>query len=139
MGKLPLWTFAGYITEAGSRIVQEWYDSLPIEEYEELQDLLNYMASAEKWTRPDFDKVTSPLHEIRVKANIANHEIRVYGVFNREVRRQFLFLHGVTAKKKDRDKKGQDIALARLALLKQRKASTNEFVVESRTTSQDKA
>ena len=59
MGK-PLWTFAGYISEAGGRIVQEWYDNLPIEEHEELQDQLNHLASAEKWTRPDFDKVASP-------------------------------------------------------------------------------
>jgi hypothetical protein len=47
MGK-ALWTFAGYVTGAGGRIVQEWYDSLPLDDYEELQDLLNYMASAEK-------------------------------------------------------------------------------------------
>jgi hypothetical protein len=137
MGKPTLWTFAGYVTEAGRHIVQEWYDSLPIEEYEELQDLLNHMASAEKWTRPEFDKVTSPLHEVRVKANIANHEVRVYGVFNPDVRHQFLFLLGVTAKKKDKDKQGQDKALARLALLKQRKASTHEFVIESRSAGSD--
>ena len=30
MGKPLLWTFAGYVTEAGGRIVQEWYDSLPL-------------------------------------------------------------------------------------------------------------
>jgi hypothetical protein len=132
MGKLPLWTFAGYVSEAGNRIVQEWYDSLPIEEYDELQDLLNYMASAETWTRPEFDKISSPLHEVRVKANLANHEVRLYGIFNPNVRRQFLFLHGVTAKKKDHDKKGQDVALGRLTLLKQGKASSHGFVIESR-------
>ncbi len=129
MGK-PLWTFAGYISEAGGRIVQEWYDNLPIEEHEELQDQLNHLASAEKWTRPDFDKVASPLHEVRVKASKANHQIRVYGVFG-DIRKQFIFLHGVTAKKKDRDKHGQDIALVRLGLLRQRKASIHEFIVES--------
>ncbi len=134
MNKLPLWTFAGYITEAGRHIVQDWYDSLPIEEYEELQDQLNYMANAEIWTRPEFDKVTNPLHEVRVKANLANHQIRVYGVFDKTIRRRFIFLHGVTAKKKDRDRKGQEVAFTRLGLLRQGKASTHEFVVESRTT-----
>lgn len=134
MNKLPLWTFAGYITEMGKRIVQEWYDTLPMEEHEKLQDRLNYMANAESWTRPEFDKVTNPLHEVRVKANAANHQIRVYGVFDTEVRRRFIFLHGVTAKKKDRDRKGQEVALRRLSVLRQGKASTHEFVIESRTT-----
>jgi hypothetical protein len=113
MSKPPLWTFAGYIREAGRRTVQEWYDSLPLEEFEELQDLLNYLAETEKWTRPEFDKVTKPLHEVRVKASVANHEVRVYGYFDPEVRRRFVFLHGVTAKKKDRDKKGQEVARLR--------------------------
>src|ERR1700742_1624304 len=111
MGKLPLWTFAGYISEAGGRIVQDWYDRLPIEEYEELQNLLNYMADVDTWTRPGFDKVTPPLHEVRVKAGAANHQVRLYGVFDAQVRRRFIFLHGVTAKKKDHDQKGQKVAL----------------------------
>jgi len=134
MSKQPLWTFAGYISEAGGRIVQDWYDKLPIDEYEELQDLLNYMADLNSWTRPEFDKVTPPLHEIRVKANLANHQVRIYGVFDANIRHRFIFLHGVTAKKKDRDKKGQAIALKRLSLLNLKKASTHEFVIESRTT-----
>jgi hypothetical protein len=131
MGKPPLWSFAGYVTEAGKRIVQNWYDSLPHEEREELQDLLNYASDIELWKRPEFDKVSKPLHEFRVKANIANHEVRLYGVFDPNVRRRFIFLHGVTAKKRDRDKKGQDLALSRWSLIKQGKASTHEFAIES--------
>jgi hypothetical protein len=137
MSRPPLWTFAGYVTEAGRRIVQEWYDSLPEEEYEELLDTLNYLADIEIWKRPEFDKVAKPLHEIRSKANVANHEIRVYGIFHPTIRRCFIFLHGVTAKKQDHDKNGQDVALARLRLLNQRKASTHEFVIESRSTQPD--
>jgi hypothetical protein len=137
MSKPQLWTFAGYISEAGGRIVQDWYDKLPIEEHEELQDLLNYMADVESWTRPEFDKVTPPLHEVRAKASLANHQVRIYGVFDTNTRHRFIFLHGVTAKKKDRDKKGQAVALKRLSLLKLKKASTHEFVIESRTTGAD--
>jgi hypothetical protein len=133
MGR-PIWTFAAYVTEAGGQIVQEWYDSLPLDDYESLQDLLNYMASAERWGRPEFDRVTPPLHEIREKANVLNHEIRIYGVFNPTVRRQFIFLHGVTAKKKDRDKKAQDVALTRLSILERRKGSIHEFAIEGRIT-----
>jgi hypothetical protein len=128
MSKPPLWTFAGYITEAGGRILQEWYDTLPENQYEDFQDQLNYLADTEVWKRPEFDKVAPPLHEIRI------NETRVYGVFHPGRRRCFLFLHGVTAKKKKHDKKGQDVALAHLALLKQGKARTHEFVIEGRPT-----
>lgn len=126
MSKPPLWTFAGYVTEAGRRVVQEWFNSLPEEQYEDLQDTLNYLTDTENWKRPEFDKVAKPLHEIR------NNDTRIYGVFHPTVRRCFLFLHGVTAKKKSHDKKGQDVALARLALLRQGKASSYEFVIEGR-------
>ena len=134
MGK-SLWTFRGYSTEADRQIVQEWYDSLPDEDYEELQDILNYLGSVDigGWKRPKFAKVQRPLYEVRSRANAANHEIRLYGVFDDTIRGCFLFLHGVTAKKKSHDKKGQDVSLARLGLLKQRKASTHEFIVESRS------
>ena len=74
--------------------MQDWYDKLPVEEYEELQDLLNYMADVDNWTRPEFDKVTPPLFEVRVKASAANHQVRVYGVFDTKVRRRFIFLYG---------------------------------------------
>lgn len=104
------------------------------DDYEELHDLLNYMASAEKWSRPEFDRVTAPLSEVRAKSNLLNHEIRAYGVFNPKVRRQFILLHGVTAKKKDRDRKAQEVALIRLSLLEREKGSIHEFAVEGRIT-----
>jgi hypothetical protein len=137
MKRQTLWTFAGYETAAGGRIVQDWYDSLPVEEYEELQDTLNYLADTKDWRRPEFDKVTSPLHEIRSKANCANHLIRVYGFFDPKIRRRFVMLHGNESKKVGYDKKGQEIALNHLSLLKQGKASTHEFAVERESAEQN--
>lgn len=125
----PLWTFAGYTSEAGGYIVQEWYDGLPEEEHDELQDVLNYLSITEEWKRPRFDKVHPPLHEIRSKAAIAKHVIRVYGVFSQDVRRQFVLLFGNEAKKVGYDKKGQNVALSRLSLIKQGKSSTHEFSI----------
>jgi hypothetical protein len=123
----PLWTFAGYVTEAGGRVVQEWYDGLPEEEHDELQDTLLYLLVTKDWRRPKFDKVTHPLHEIRSKANQRNHEIRVYGAFSSEVRKQFTLLYGNEAKKRSADHAGQEVSLKRLSLLNQGKASTHEF------------
>ena len=125
----PIWSFSAYVSEAGGRLVQDWYDSLSDEEHDELQDTLNFLAYTPDWRRPHFDKVTQPLHEIRSKAHEANHEIRVYGIFDPNVRRRFLMLNGTTAKKKDVDRKGQDVALNRLSLVTQRKAGTHEFSV----------
>lgn len=125
----PIWSFYAYVSEAGRRLVQDWYDSLPDDEHDELQDNLNYLAVTADWRRPRFDKVDTPLHEIRSKAHLANHAIRVYGVFDPNVRRRFLMLYGNSAKKKGRDSDGQRTALDRWSLVKRGKATTHEFSV----------
>lgn len=131
----PPCTFVGYVSEAGGQLVQDWYDSLPTDEHDELLDTVNHLSSLPitSWRRPAFDKVDSPLCEIRCKANKANHEIRVYGVFNPKLRGQFILLYGTESKKKNKDKAGQDAALKRWDLIKNRKASTHEFVFEKGT------
>ena len=113
-------------------MVQEWYDSLQQEEHYELLDTVNHLASMPitEWRRPHFDKVDSPLCEIRCTAKKANHEIRVYGVFDSKVRGRFVMLYGNEAKKKNRDTAGQQMALKRLRLLENGKATTHEFVFE---------
>jgi hypothetical protein len=126
-----LCSFAGYVTEARTRIIQEWYDALPDEERDEVQDTLNYLGETPitDWRRPEFDKVRDPLREIRCKANKKNHEIRIYGVFDSSIRGRFIMLHATEAKKKSNDTAGQDLAIKRLSLISQRKASTHEFVI----------
>ncbi len=128
----PPCSFAGYVSEAGGQLVQDWYDYLPTEEHDEFHDKVNYLASMPitSWRRPEFDKVDAPLCEIRCKANKANHDIRVYGTFDPGVRGRFILLYGNHAKKKDEDRNGKAIALKRWGLIENGKASTHEFVFE---------
>ncbi len=122
MSKPSLWSFSGYVTEAGRRPVQDWYDGLPEEEYEELQDTLNYLADIPIWKRPEFDKVMPPLHEIQGKGiSVKSCGTRIYGVFDPGVRRRFVMLNGEEAKKKSHDMSGQRLALSRHKFIKARK------------------
>jgi hypothetical protein len=139
MNKPTLSTFAGYVSEAGGWLVQEWYDGLPEEERDEIKDTLNYLARLHpsQWRRPEFDKLESPLHEIGCKANAKKHWIRIYGVFDKKQRGRFIFLYGNEGKKVKNDKAGKQKALARLSLMEQGKASTHGFVIERRTAQQN--
>lgn len=129
---LPTPAFFGYITEANGRIVQEWYDSLCQSDRDEIVDTINYLLSmpVTDWRRPEFDKVTPPLVEIRCRASQANHTIRIYGAFDDIVRGRIILLNGTEAKKKSRDAAGQDLALTRLKLLRARKGKADEFRFE---------
>jgi hypothetical protein len=128
----PPCSFAGYVSEAGGQLVQDWYESLPAEEHDEIHDTVNHLASipVTSWRRPEFDKVDAPLYEIRCKANKANHEIRIYGVFDPKIRGRFVFLYGNEAKKKDEDKVGKAVASKRWGLVQNGKASIHEFEFE---------
>lgn len=139
MDKPTLCSFAGYVSEAGGRVVQEWYDSLPEVERDEIKDTLNYLGSIPptQWRRPEFDKLDSPLHEIGCRASEKNHWIRIYGAFDRRIRGRFIFLLGTAEKKVRNDKTGKKKALERWNLLEQRKAKTHDFVIESGSPSQD--
>jgi hypothetical protein len=139
MDKLTLCSFAGYVSEAKGKLVQEWYDSLPEVERDEIKDTLNYLASIPpaQWRRPEFDKVESPLHEIGCKASEKNHWIRIYGAFDKQKRGRFIFLLGTAEKKVKNDKVGKRKALDRWSLLEQRKATTHEFVIESEPSRKD--
>jgi hypothetical protein len=138
MDKPPtLSSFAGYVSEANGKIIQEWYDGLPYVDKDEIKDTLNYLASIppSQWRRPEFDKLDAPLHEIGCKSR--DHWIRIYGAFDKRQRGRFIFLYGNAEKKKKNDAPGKRKALDRWSLLEQRKASTHEFVIERRASSQD--
>jgi len=83
-----------------------------------------------EWRRPEFDKVTPPLAEIRCKSSQTNHTIRLYGVFDEKIRARFILLNATEAKKKDQDQEAQNIAIKRMELIRNRKASTHEFEFE---------
>jgi hypothetical protein len=125
----PPATFFGFVSQAGGKLVQDWYDGLPQIESDEVLDTVNTLRSVPctEWKRPSFDKVSHPLVEIRCKANQTNHEIRIYGVFDDKVRSRVIFLAFNECKKKNKDQATQDLALMRLALIRARKASIHEF------------
>ena len=134
MSKPPPVTFAGYVSEAGGKIMQEWFDALPYDVKDEIRDTVNHLSAipVTEWKRPQADKVRPPLIEIRGKTS--GHEIRIYGVFDDEVRARYILLNGNEAKKKGYDGQAQELALKRLGLIKSGKASTHEFAFEKRTT-----
>jgi hypothetical protein len=70
MDKPPLWTFRGYMTEAGNSLVQEWfYGELSIDERDLIRDRVNHLKYLERhlWRRPAFDKLEDDLNEVRIK------------------------------------------------------------------------
>jgi hypothetical protein len=139
MEKPPQVQFAGYVSEAGGLLVQDWYDGLTVEERDEIKDTLNYLVSIPitDWRRPEVDKVASPIVEIRCKATKTNHMIRLYGVFDSNVRARFIILHATEAKKRGSDQKAQKLALKRTVAVNSRKVSTHEFSFQERTPEQD--
>jgi hypothetical protein len=57
----------------------------------------------------------------------------MYGVFDDAIRGRIILLNGTEAKKTSKDKPGQDLALARLKLLKAEKGKTDEFYFERKS------
>jgi hypothetical protein len=139
MGMPPQVQFAGYASEAGGHLIQDWFDGLKVEERDEIKDTLNYLVSipVTDWRRPEVDKVASPIVEIRCKATKVNHMIRLYGVFDGNVRARFIILHATESKKKGSDQTAQKLALKRMASVNSRKASTHEFSFQERTPEQN--
>jgi hypothetical protein len=137
----PPATFYGYVSPAGGKLVQDWYDSLIQADIDEIVDTVNHLRALQvtQWKRPEFDKVAYPLVEIRCKANKANHVIRIYGVFHETERARLVLLSANESKKTGHDKSTQDLALTRLALIKSGKATTNEFYFEKNIPRKDQA
>jgi len=70
MERPPLWTFRGYTTEAGNRLVQDWFHGeLGVDDRDLIRDRINYLKEVERhlWIRPRFDKLEDDLSEIRIK------------------------------------------------------------------------
>ena len=134
MSRPPIWTFEAYVTPAGGKIVQEWFDfELDEDERDAVRDQVNYLIHLERhlWIRPKFDKVEGEISEIICKCNIKNKAIRLYGYFP-DRRHHFLILHG-GEKKRSNDKIGKRTAKDHLSLIKQNIARSHEFNFEERS------
>jgi hypothetical protein len=133
----PLWTFRGYTTDAGNRLVQEWFhERLSIDDRDLIRDRIRHLKEIERhlWIRPGFDKLDDDLNEIRIKTPAG--PIRIYGYFPPGERHCFTLLHGLY-KTANNDKAGKRVARERLKLLKQGIGDTHEFDFEERTSSED--
>jgi hypothetical protein len=127
-----LWVFEGFVTEAGSRVVEDWYwDDIAGDDRESIRDIANYLANYKKslWVEPRF-KNLGDLGEIRKKTD--HGALRVYGEFH-EPRAAFVFLNG-ELKKTTKDKQGIEKARLRSKKLKQGKGTTHGFDFEKRFT-----
>jgi hypothetical protein len=130
--KVWSWTFWGFETARGNRLVQEWYDEQPDGVRDEALDTIGYLqhSSISEWKRPRFDSLEDGISEIRFKAEGKTY--RIYGCFWPEGSRQFYtFLHA-TDKKVSNDTHGKGIAKDNFGKLRRKEATTHQFEFEKR-------
>jgi len=126
------WRFYGYVTPAGNRDVQGWFDALMEDEQDEMQDVLAYLQRLPRhlWTKPSFEQIDADISEIRFKVNALKRIYRIYGAFWPEGQRYcYTFLIGKN-KKVDNDRRGKSEALDRLKRLRRMEAGVHEFKFE---------
>ena len=108
------WVFHGYVTPAGGRDVQDWFDSvLNEEERDEAKDTIGYLRilPLHLWMKPEYSQLGEGLSELRFKVNSLNRIYRVYGFFWPKGRRHcYTFLLGRAKKVKNAQ---ADVAEAR--------------------------
>jgi hypothetical protein len=128
MSGLP-WRFEGYVTEAGARVVENWFwREANEDERNALRLRVAYLANLKKsaWQMPPFAWF-GEYGEIRKP--VPRGALRVYGFFD-EDRGVFVFLHG-TVKKVNKDRQGMECAEQRLKRLRRGRGSTHEFDFEN--------
>lgn len=138
MDKPPLWTFEGFVTPAGNRLVDDWFHHHLSESVRDfVRDRINYLKDVERhlWKRPGFDKLDGELNEIR-KDIPGGGTIRIYGYFPPGKRHCFVFLEG-RYKEQRNDKSGKRVAEDRLRQIKNGEGTTHEFDFEERITPED--
>ena len=77
------WTFYGYRTPAGGRIVQEWFDGLLEDERDEARDTLAYLQKLPRsqWVKPEYFPLGDGLSEVRFTVNTLKRIYRIYSCF----------------------------------------------------------
>jgi hypothetical protein len=121
----PLWTFEGYVSDSGNRIVQDWFDDeLDEDGRDAVRDRIRYLGFVDRhqWKEPHFKHFKSDFGEIRKKTPEGG--LRIYGHFRGP--RTFMFLNGVLKKTND-DKRGKRTAESRFKQFKQGKGGYHEF------------
>lgn len=129
MGDEASWTFYGFRTGGGGRIVQAWFDDLSDAEKDEIRDTLGYLQQLHlsEWKYPRFEPLGNGLSEIRFKVGALNIWIRIYGMFwPPKERFSYTLLHG-SGKKAKNDRRGKKEATRRKRLLENNEATIHEF------------
>jgi putative component of toxin-antitoxin plasmid stabilization module len=131
-----LWTFRGYVTDAGAKVVQRWFfDILDIDERDLIRDRVNRLKDIERhlWVKPGFAPVGEGLFEIRRDTQAG--WLRIYGFFPAD-RHHFVVLAGNDKQAKN-DKTGKNLAKQRWKLLKQGIGGTHGFDFEEEFSTED--
>lgn len=132
------WKFYGYVTPAGRRSVQDWFDhELEADDRDEIIDILVYLSKLPRhlWAVPHFKALHADVSEIRINVNKLKKIHRIYGCFWPDAG-SYTFLIGKN-KKVDNDRRGKQEAEKRLRQLRRKEADIHEFSFESEPDRQD--
>lgn len=128
MAQAKFWKFSDYCSEAGTNLIQAWYDDQPVEAQADFDVTLNNLAGLRDWRGLNEFKLLKGKHqklgEIRFKT--LNVQYRPVGCFG-PGQREFTILVGCIKKQNVyQPPDAFDLALKRRSLLRQGRASTNE-------------
>jgi hypothetical protein len=131
------WGFLGFESDAEGRPIQDWFDSLTLDQKLDIANLcqrLSRMTNV-RWTRPEYDPLAGEggVSELisNVKTDAGTLFGRIYGIRNwKEYSRYYVFLHG-TNKEAKNDKEGKAVAKRRLLQLDSNQATVHEFDFQS--------
>lgn len=131
----------GFKSDAEGCPVQFWFDVLPDEAKEEIEDLIRYLRvkTSSRWQRPSFDPLDGSCgiselrpRDVSVEVNGKLEEItyRIYGFFGPGPH-VYTFLHG-NRKGVTNDRVAKEIACRRLEAIKLKRATVHRFRFNSR-------
>jgi hypothetical protein len=126
------WSFNGFESLAEGRPVQDWFDNLPENDWEEIVYLLLQMQNVAEslWRRPEFDPLIGAggISEIIVppiRSADGETYYRIYGYFGPN-EHEYTFLHG-TDKDVKNDIEGKQIAKDRLDKIRNGEGGVRKF------------
>jgi hypothetical protein len=127
------WSFFGYKSPTGNKLVQEWFNGLPIEARDVISDAIGGIQAIPNhlWVRPLFDHLDDGISEFRIDSGAISRKFRIYGYFGPSSSRQtYTFLLGAD-KKRAHQQHEQDEAKKRMKRVERGEVKVHEFDFES--------
>jgi hypothetical protein len=125
--------FFGIEVRVEGRIVQRWFDALPLDAREYILNLVLHLERLPmgRWRRPDYDPLDGEggISELRpkdVRGADGNIVYRIYGMRGHPSKNSYTFLHG-TDKDAKNDVEGKEHAKWRLDQLLRKEAQAHKF------------